>query len=97
MVGAQHCRMNRSKDEDAMQTTIDLPDETVSLQDLVQRALQGDEIIISEAGTPLVRLVPIAQHQQHQQRRIAGLSEGASIIAADFDAPLPDSFWLGEE
>ncbi len=33
-----------------MQTTIDLPDETVSLHELVRRAVQGDEIIISEAG-----------------------------------------------
>ncbi len=78
-----------------MPTTIDLPDETVSLRDLVHRVVQGDEIIISEAGTPLVRLVAIAA-PRHMQRRIAGLSEGAAIIADDFDAPLPETFWLGE-
>ena len=80
-----------------MQTTIDLPNETVSLHDLVHRAVQGDEIIISEAGTPLVRLVPIVPRQPNTLERTAGLSAGAAIIADDFDAPLPDTFWLGEE
>ena len=80
-----------------MQTTIDLPNETVSLHDLVRRAVQGEEIIISEAGTPLVRLAPITSGQPPTQHRRAGLSEGAAIIADDFDAPLPDAFWLGEE
>jgi antitoxin (DNA-binding transcriptional repressor) of toxin-antitoxin stability system len=82
--------------EDAVPTTIDLPNESVSLHDLVRRAVQGDEIIIAEAGTPLVRLVPITPPPQPQPRR-AGLSDGTAIIADDFDAPLPDRFWLGEE
>lgn len=29
--------------------------------------------------------------------RIAGLHAGKGWIAEDFDAPLPDSFWLGED
>jgi prevent-host-death family protein len=80
-----------------MQMTIDLQDATISLHDLVRRAVQGDEIIISEAGIPLVRLTAITSDQPRPQRRSAGLSEGAAIIADDFDAPLPDAFWLGEE
>ena len=79
-----------------MQTTIQLSDETISLHDLVRRVVEGDEIIIAEAGTPLVRLVPITLNKPQPQRRRAGLSEGAAIIADDFDAPLPDGFWLGE-
>lgn len=75
-----------------MQTTIELPDETINLCDLVQRALQGEEIIIAEAGTPLVRLVPITPDQPRKQRRIAGLSQGTAIISDDFDSPLPGTF-----
>lgn len=30
-------------------------------------------------------------------KRIAGLNKGEYFMAEDFDAPLPDSFWLGEE
>jgi hypothetical protein len=29
--------------------------------------------------------------------RKPGLHPGAFVISDDFDAPLPDSFWLGEE
>jgi hypothetical protein len=29
--------------------------------------------------------------------RQPGLHPGAFVISDDFDAPLPDSFWLGEE
>ncbi|MDJ0707407.1 MAG: DUF2281 domain-containing protein [Leptolyngbyaceae cyanobacterium MO_188.B28] len=30
-------------------------------------------------------------------KRKSGLYPGAFVISDDFDAPLPDSFWLGEE
>lgn len=29
--------------------------------------------------------------------RIAGLHAGAWTVAPDFDAPLPDEFWLGKD
>lgn len=29
--------------------------------------------------------------------RIAGLNRGRIWVSEDFDAPLPDEFWLGEE
>lgn len=31
------------------------------------------------------------------KKRIPGLHQGAFIMGDDFDDPLPDSFWLGEE
>jgi putative addiction module component (TIGR02574 family) len=31
-----------------------------------------------------------------QEKRVLGLHAGMYDIAADFDAPLPDEFWLGE-
>ncbi len=30
-------------------------------------------------------------------KRIPGLNKGAYFMADDFDEPLPDAFWLGEE
>ena len=30
------------------------------------------------------------------EKRTAGLGKGTVEMAPDFDAPLPDSFWLGE-
>ena len=32
-----------------------------------------------------------------QGKRIAGLGEGTFEIPDDFDEPLPDEFWLGDE
>jgi hypothetical protein len=29
--------------------------------------------------------------------RVAGLNRGQIWVSEDFDAPLPDAFWLGEE
>lgn len=36
------------------------------------------------------------QHSVAQKRQ-PGLGKGDFWMSADFDAPLPDSFWLGEE
>ena len=37
------------------------------------------------------------QPDSRQHKRIAGLGQGTITIADDFDDPLPDAFWLGEE
>ena len=56
------------------------------LSKLVERALQGEEVIIARAGKPMVRLVPV--HQSDQPRR-GGQWRGKVRIAEDFDE-LPD-------
>lgn len=38
-----------------------------------------------------------AQPENPLHHRIAGLGKGTIAIADDFDEPLPDSFWLGEQ
>lgn len=38
-----------------------------------------------------------AQEQSERKERVLGLHPGAMEASDDFDAPLPDSFWLGEE
>lgn len=35
--------------------------------------------------------------ENHNKERTPGLELGTIIIADDFNDPLPDSFWLGEE
>ncbi len=39
----------------------------------------------------------LAQEQPERRERVLGLHPGAMEASEDFDAPLPDSFWLGEE
>ena len=36
-------------------------------------------------------------HTVEKPRRMPNLHSGAFIVHDDFDAPLPDSFWLGED
>ena len=65
------------------------------LRDLLAVALAGNEVIITEHGTPIARLVPVIAHSK--KRRVAGLNRGTISTSEDFDAPLPDEFWLGQE
>jgi prevent-host-death family protein len=54
---------------------------------LVERAANGEEIIIAKAGKPVARLMPLAVPTR---RRRLGLLKGKIKIADDFDAPLPE-------
>lgn len=57
-----------------------------SLSRLVDRAANGEEIILSKAGKPLAKLVPY--HRATEPRQPGGW-EGRMRISEDFDAPLP--------
>ena len=53
-----------------------------SLSKLIEQALQGEEVVIAKAGTPVVRLVPI---QPDVSPRVGGQWKGRVKIADDFD------------
>jgi prevent-host-death family protein len=59
---------------------------------LLRRVAAGEEIVISTAGRPVAKIVPIAR----QERRRFGVDRGVFQVPDDFDAPLPaevvDSF-----
>ena len=54
------------------------------LSKLVASALAGDEVIITRAGKPVARLMPI------RQPRVAGQGRGQFQLSENFDDPLPD-------
>ena len=58
------------------------------LSKLIQRALEGEEIIIAKGKQPMVRLVVVPE--MRQERRIGGAQEVILDMAEDFDAPLDD-------
>lgn len=78
-----------------MTQTVSVDEAQDKLQDLLARALAGDEVIITEGGTPVARLVPVVTPAK--KRRVAGLNRGTISTSKDFDEPLPDEFWLGPE
>lgn len=53
---------------------------------LVERACGGEDIIISKAGEPLVRLVPVGRHVK---KRVPGTATGLVRMERGFEAPLP--------
>jgi len=62
---------------------VDLQIAATELENLVERALQGEEVVIRLAGPLMVRLVP---HQPVSHPRLPG---GATVsMSDDFDAPL---------
>jgi prevent-host-death family protein len=53
---------------------------------LVERAAEGEEIVIARAGRPVARLGPLPTAAKPRR---PGLMRGRLVIGKDFDAPLP--------
>ena len=76
-----------------MTVTVDLPPEVAS--SLAQKAAQEGQDIAGYLQQIAMREAQAAP-QESPASRTPGLHAGKYWIAEDFDAPLPDSFWLGE-
>jgi prevent-host-death family protein len=62
---------------------VNIAEAKARLSELVQKAMLGEEVVISRDNKPLLRLVP---YEQQQQTRKPGSAKGEVIaIAADFD------------
>jgi antitoxin (DNA-binding transcriptional repressor) of toxin-antitoxin stability system len=72
---------------------IDLQETKTSLEELIALVQQGGEILLMDGGTPVARLAPV---DSSPQKRIPNLHPGG-WISDDFNDPLPDEFWLGED
>lgn len=70
---------------------IELKDARLSLAELINEAMNGNEVIITENNRPLLRLVRIAEPIK---KRTLGTAEGHVWIADDFN----DSYdeWIEE-
>jgi len=56
------------------------------LSRLIEAAVSGEEVVISKAGTPVVRLVSV----ETKPKLRFGLMKGKIKITGDFNAPLPE-------
>ena len=52
-----------------------------------------DDIELEEGQELKIHIVK----KEEKSKRIPNLHKGAFIVPDDFDDPLPDSFWLGED
>ena len=58
------------------------------LSKLIQRALDGEEIVIAKGKQPMVQLVVVPE--MRPQRRLGGAKDVILHMTDDFDAPLDD-------
>ncbi len=58
------------------------------LSKLIQRALDGEEIVIARGKKPVVKLVVMPEARK--QRRLGGAPNLIKYMADDFNAPLAD-------
>lgn len=66
------------------------------IKDLLDLVRGGQEVLISEDDRVFARIAPVKKEER--KPRTPGLHRGVvRRISPDFDEPLPDSFWFGEE
>jgi hypothetical protein len=73
--------------------TIDLQTMPVTLDTLLKMLDEDTEILLVEGEKPVARL----SSATGAKGRIAGLHAGTTWVSDDFDEPLSDAFWSGEE
>lgn len=71
--------------------TVNMHEAKTHLSRLLEQALNGEEIIIARAGTPVARLVP---YRGEIDVRRPGRMQGEIRIADNFDEPLDELFGL---
>ncbi len=69
-----------------METRVNVHKAKTHLSRLIEDALRGEDIVVSKAGKPLVRLTPYIKKRQPIQ---FGLLSGRASIPARFNDPLP--------
>lgn len=74
--------------------TVEVNEAQDRLHELLAKVAAGTEIILTDKDQPFARISPIASPAAP---RIPNLHPGAFQPSDDFDAPLSDGFWLGEE
>ncbi len=70
-------------------TQVNLAEAKDKLSDLVDRAANGEDIVIARAGRPRVRLVPVTERSE--PRRFGQL-KGQIWFGPDWDKDLTDQF-----
>jgi antitoxin (DNA-binding transcriptional repressor) of toxin-antitoxin stability system len=69
---------------------VDVEKAKSEFQELLKLVSSGTVIVIVEDDIPVARLIPAGE-------RVAGLHSGQIWISEDFDEPIQDEFWMGDE
>jgi len=74
--------------------TIELLITPPSLEAVLEWARNEAGVVLTRSGQPVAQVIPLGPPAQ---QRISPLHPDAMETSGDFDAPLPDDFWLGKE
>ncbi|HEX6186029.1 MAG TPA: type II toxin-antitoxin system prevent-host-death family antitoxin [Pyrinomonadaceae bacterium] len=66
---------------------VSIEEAKASLPDLIDAAVNGEEVVIAKDERRLVRLVPVSRTKSRPQ---FGSAEGLITMSEDFEAPLED-------
>lgn len=69
--------------------TVNIHEAKTHFSQLINQALDGEEIIIARGGKALIKLTP---YTEELLPRKGGQLKGLLTISDDFDAPLPEDF-----
>jgi prevent-host-death family protein len=65
--------------------------------DMLDRVALGEEVVITDEGEPIAKLVPIPKASKKNRRFRFGSAKGEFTVPDDFNDPLPkeieDLFW----
>ncbi len=62
-------------------TKVNIHEAKTNLSKLLEKAMNGEEVVIAKAGKPMVRLVPV----EPENKDWFGMDEGKGWISDDFD------------
>ncbi len=71
-----------------MTSTVNIPETADQFTALLHRVQAGEEVLLSQDGIVIARVVPI---RNPTQPRIPGQDKGKVVISSDFNDPLPDN------
>ena len=66
---------------------IELDEAKAKMDAVIQTALDGEEVVITQNDEPVLKIVPVSKSTP---RRRAGSARGLISMAEDFDEPLED-------
>ena len=78
-----------------MTKTVSVKDAQMQFLELLDLVSLGNRVVIQKDEEPLAEIVGISSSKKG--KRVAGLNRGSAWVSDDFDAPLPDEFWLGKQ
>jgi antitoxin (DNA-binding transcriptional repressor) of toxin-antitoxin stability system len=78
--------------------TIELNDLPTRLMELRHRLRAGEEVTLTDGGEAVAKVVPQPPPERPAAPQRLGFAKGSFLwMAPDFDDPLPDEFWFGDD